>query len=77
MLGGLELLGQLYFFLLHSPEGFLYFASGMGLSFKFVVGISNAFLGHIDLLSDLHKSTEGVTYKKYIRMKKGNELRHG
>ena len=76
MLGGLELLGQLSFFLLHNPERFLYFAPRKGLSFKFVMGISNAFLGHIDLLNDLHKSTKGVTHKKYMRMEKGNELRY-
>ena len=71
MLGGLELLGQLSLFLLHNPECFLYFAPGMRLSFKFIVGISNSFLGHIDLLSDLHKSTKGITHKKIYANGKG------
>ena len=69
MLGSLKLLGQLSLFLLHSPERFLYFALGMRLGFKFIVGISNAFLGHIDLLSDLHKSTKGIIQRIYANGK--------
>ena len=75
VLGSLELLSQLSLFLLNRLERLLHFAPEIRLGFKFIVGISNAFFSHKDLLSDLHKSNKGITHKEYMRREKGNELK--
>ena len=55
MLGGFELLGQLSLLLLNRPKRLLHLTPEVRLGLKFIVGASDAFFGHEDLLSDLHK----------------------
>ena len=71
MLRCFELLGQLILLLLGKPKRPLHLAPEVRLGLEFIVGAPNAFFGHEDLLSDLHKTTRGLHLKSHVNEKKG------
>ena len=79
MLRFFELLGQLILLLLGGPKCPFHLTPEVRLGLEFIVGAPNAFFGHEDLLSDLHKTTRGLHLKNTRELKKkktkGNELR--
>ena len=70
MLGGFELLDQLGLLLLDRPERLLNLVTEIRLGLEFIMGVSNAFFGHKDLLSDLHKTTRGLHLKNICEWKR-------
>ena len=70
VLGGFELFDQLSLILLGGPERLLHLTSETRLGLEFIVGAPDAFFGHKDLLSDLHKATRGLHIKTIYEWKK-------
>ena len=70
VIGGFELLDQLSLLLLDRPERLLHLAPEIRLNLEFIVGVSDAFFGHKDLLSDLHKTTKELHIENIYEWKR-------
>ena len=73
MLRFFKVLGQLILLLLGGPKRPFHLAPEVRLGLEFIVGAPNAFFGHEDLLSDLHKTTRGLHLKRSEERRVGKE----